>query len=301
MIRLLPLFVAMSILSFDFPATGMADSSNIPRPQPAAAQSRVKPQLERGFHLLYSLKFAEARNQFEDWQQTHPNDPLGYLGTAASYLFEEFHQQQVLTSKFFLDDERLLNGIEGNADEARKRSFEVACRKGNELAQKQLDQDPANGDALFALAIANGLLADYEGVIAKHQMKSLSLIRKAERYARQALERQPDYTDAWFSVGATNYIIGCLPAYKRFFLWFGGIHGDKDLGMQQLRIAAEKGHYLKPFAEIFLALAAMREKQNDLARSLLSDLAGQFPENPLYQKELSQLEGSYSGLKNGGH
>ena len=48
--------------------------------------------------------------------------------------------------------------------------------------------------------------------------------------------------------------------------------------MEQLKITAEKGHYLKPFAQIFLALAAMREKQEDLARIQLLDLAAHFPD-----------------------
>ena len=59
--------------------------------------------------------------------------------------------------------------------------------------------------------------------------------------------------------------------------------------MEQLQITAEKGHYLKPFAEIFLALAAMREKQNDLARIQLMDLVARFPENPLFKEELNHL------------
>jgi hypothetical protein len=63
-----------------------------------------------------------------------------------------------------------------------------------------------------------------------------------------------------FSTIADTAAIGCLPAYKRFFLWFGEVHGDKRLGMEQLQITAEKRRYLKPFAKIFLAHAAIREK-----------------------------------------
>jgi hypothetical protein len=147
------------------------------------------------------------------------------------------------------------------------------------------------------LAISNGLQADYTAMIEKRQLESLSLIKTAEDYAARLLTLKPDEADAWFSIGATNYILGSLPAYKRFFLWFGGIHGDKRLGMEQMQITAEKGHYLKPFAEIFLSLAAMREQQDSLARQLLRDLVSSFPDNHLYQTELAHLEGSYAGLK----
>jgi hypothetical protein len=254
------------------------------------AEPGKKFQIESGFNLLYQLKFGEARKQFADWQWTNPKDPLGYIAMAASYLFEEFYDQHVLTSEFFLNDESLLGGIRGKPNEGRKVNFEAANQKGKNLALKLLSLDSRDDNALFALTIATGMQADFAAILEKRQIESLSLIKEAEGYAKRLLVLQPDEADALLSLGATNYIIGSLPAYKRFFLWFGQVRGDKHLGLEQLRIAAEKGHYLKPFAQIFLALAAMREKQEDVARSQLRDLAVQFPENPLFKAELARLD-----------
>src|SRR5579863_855713 len=69
------------------------------------------PELDAGFRLLYELKPAEARAQFESWQQSHPDDPLGSAAEAASYLFEECYRQGILTSDFFLDEKRFLGKI----------------------------------------------------------------------------------------------------------------------------------------------------------------------------------------------
>jgi hypothetical protein len=66
------------------------------------------PELDAGFRLLYQLKPAEARTQFAARQKTHPEDPLGSAADAASYLFEECYRQGILTSEFFLDDDRFL-------------------------------------------------------------------------------------------------------------------------------------------------------------------------------------------------
>jgi len=299
MIRSLALLLAILICASASTMTCKANSGYNENSRGATTSHNLKPQIEHGFSLLYGLKFTEARVQFAAWQQTNPGDPLGYIAAAASYLFEEFHQQGVLTSAFFLDDKRFLGGIQGKPDAGLKMRFEEANLKGKELALKQIGADPEDADALFALTIANGLQADYAAIIEKNQIESLSLTRKADGYAKRLLAARPDDADASFSLGATNYIIGCLPAYKRFFLWFGGIHGDRLLGMDQLKIAAEKGHYLKSFAKIFLALAAMREKQYELARRLLNDLAAQFPENPLYRTELSLLEKYSTGTNNG--
>jgi len=69
------------------------------------------PELEAGFHLLYELKPAEAHAQFEAWEKSHPEDPIGGASQAVSYLFEECNRQGVLTSEFFLDDKRLLGKV----------------------------------------------------------------------------------------------------------------------------------------------------------------------------------------------
>ena len=95
--------------------------------------------------------------------------------------------------------------------------------------------------------------------------------------------------DAYLATGAANYIIGCMPVYKRAVLWVGGIHGDKILGMQQVARAAASGHYLRPYAKLLLALAALREKQPDLARMEFSELTAEFPQNPLFASELAKI------------
>ena len=73
---------------------------------------------------------------------------------------------------------------------------------------------------------------------------------------------------------------------------FAGIRGDKRGGIQQLEIAAAQGRYLRPFAKILLALAALREKQPALARTQLAELVAEFPQNPLFASELAKLGAS---------
>ena len=86
-------------------------------------------------------------------------------------------------------------------------------------------------------------------------------------------------------------MIGSLSASARFVLWFGGIHGDKKLGMSEVQKTADSGHYLKPFAKILLALSARREKQNDLAQKNLKELTEEFPGNAVYSSEYAKALG----------
>jgi hypothetical protein len=122
-------------------------------------------------------------------------------------------------------------------------------------------------------------------------MSALKRVKEANEYAKRLLAQHPDAADAYIAPGIANYIIGSQSAGTRFTLWFGGIHGDKKLGMEQLAKTAENGLYLKPFAKIVLALAARREKQDPLAQKLLRELTEQYPGNELFASEYAKASG----------
>lgn len=257
-------------------------------PQPAWVAAPANP-IELGYHLMYQLKFQQAREEFSQWEKQHPDDPIGYCSEAASFLFEEFNRQGVLTSEFFLDDKRLLGGIPGKPDEGLSASFHAAVDRAQKLGQARLDRDPKDSSGLLALTMTNGMLADFASLIEKRQMATLHLLGASEDYARRLLAVDPGAGDAYVALGVSNYILACLPAYKRFFLRLGGVHGDKSVGMHQLEKAVASGNYLQPYAELLLALTSLREKQPQRAQALLAHLSSEFPQNPLFARELAKL------------
>src|ERR1700730_4130961 len=258
---------------------------------PVAPDVMSDQELDAGFRLLYEVKFDEAREAFAKWQQKRPTPPLRTALEAASDLFEEFYRKGVLTSEFFLDDNRLLGGIKDKPDAELERQFASAAQRGQKLARARMAKQPKDPDALFALTLIAGMQADDFFLIQRRQLDSMRSLRETDRNARILLGVAPDTDDAYLALGVANYIIGCLPAYKRAVLWVGGVHGDKVLGMQQVSRAAgsENARYLRPFARLMLALAALREKDPDLARQQLQELTVEFPENPLFAKELAKV------------
>jgi tetratricopeptide (TPR) repeat protein len=268
---------------------------DVPASRAASGQGPTDiPELETGFRLLYQLKPAEARAQFEIWQKAHPQGPLGYASEAASFLFEECYRQGVLTSDFFLDDKRFLGKIPLKPDPQLRVAFFAADKRAQDLAQLRLKTNPDDPNALFAMSMSLGMQADYASLIDKRQLDSLKKIREADMYSTRLLKVAPDAADAYLGLGIANYIIGSLPGPKKFFLGFAGIHGDKKKGMEQLEIAAKRGHYLRPFAKTLLALTALREKKPELARTEFTELVAEFPENPLFARELAKLTSSFS-------
>jgi len=254
---------------------------------PAMSADITTEFLSVGFQQLYSLDFEAARKQFTDYEKARPDDPMGKAAEAASYLFEELNAKGVLSSEFFLDDDKLLKGLSGDPDANANPDFVAANDAARQMARDKLQANPTDTNALLVLTITDGMESDYDQIVERKQIPALSLTKQAEQEAHKLLALDPSAKDAYVALGAAHYIIGCLPGYKRAFLWFGGIHGDREKGMDEMKIAASQGGYLKPFAKILLALAYRREHEPAEARQLLTQLNEEFPANPRFAYELS--------------
>jgi hypothetical protein len=251
----------------------------------------VVAELSSGFHSLYAQNFSEARAKFGNWETVHPEEPFGEVAIAASYLFEELYRQGVLSSDFFLNEKRFLHGIEGKPDPGRMQHFQEALDATRKLSKALLVKNSKDPEAFFALTLAAGMESNADMMLKKQHLESLKRLKEGNEYAKQLLAEQPDANDAYVALGTANYIIGSLSGGARFFLMFGGVHGDKKLGMQQLGKTIDGGRYLQPFAKILLALASRREKQDPPAQKLLLELSREFPESPLYAAEYAKAMG----------
>jgi len=249
------------------------------------------PELEQGYRLLYQQQFGQAREVFEKWVDQNPKEPFGQVSLAATYLFEEFFLQNVLTSDYFLDDKRFLGGITGTPDPARIKSFENSCGRARVLAFQLLKVHPRDPEGLYALTLCAGMQSDADSMLLRKHYDALKHLKEANANAEMLLHDHPDAYDAYVAPGVAYYVIGSLSSSARFVLWFGGIHGDKQLGMSEVQKTADNGHYLKPFAQILLALSARREKQDVLAQKNLKELTQEFPGNTVYDTEYAKAMG----------
>ena len=239
---------------------------------------------------MYNLDFSGAHDTFHLYQSAHPGDPLGFVADGAAYLFAEFNRLQILESDLFIDDQKFDNRSQQKPDPAVKAAFEAEMARSDELVSKSLAASPGNANALFSRVLANGLRGDYTAMIQKRNLASLSYMKTSRITAQQLLAIDPTCYDAFLAVGVENYLLGSTPAPVRWVLRMTGSQTDKAEGIQRLRLTAEKGYYLAPFARLLLAVAALRDKDKNTARLLLAGLATEFPHNQLYSKELARIQ-----------
>jgi len=248
------------------------------------------PSLDRGFRLLYNLEFDNAHGIFTDWEQSHPDDPMGPTAEAAGLLFSEFHRLGVLESQFFELDKRFENRPKLNPDPEVRKQFQAAIERAEKIARMRLAKSPVDEQALFSMTLVNGLQADYAALIEKRNLASLHYTKEATGWADQTLAVDPECYDAHIAGGISKYLVGSLSAPIRWLVRLGGVSDDKKAGVNELKIVAERGHYLAPFANILLAIAYVRDHDNQHARELLAQLHDQFPANPLFQREIARLD-----------
>jgi hypothetical protein len=247
-------------------------------------------QLDLGFHALYDLDFAGAEEEFIAWQAQEPRNPLAPVSRASGYLFQEFERLGVLKSETFTNDQRFERREKFAPSLELKARFDQQIAKADALADEMLARNPQSTDALLAEALANGLQADYAALIEKRNMASLSHTKEGRRWAEHLLRVDAGCYDAYLPIGAENYLVGIKPALVRWFAKVGGARANREQGIRELTLTAEKGRFLKPFAKVLLALAAQRDHDPATARRLLAALRQEFPNNPLYAEELSKLD-----------
>lgn len=256
----------------------------------AADVTAPSDDLYRGWLKMYYLRFDEAHQVFSGWKQSHSADSLGPASDAAAYLFSELTRLGVLESELFTDNTRFWDRAKVVPDPRMKSMFDREIQRADVLADSALRIRATDANALFAKSLNLGLRADFASLIEKRDLAALNFTKEGRVYADRLTAVDPMAYDAFLGPGIENYLLSLKPAPVRLLLRLTGSLVDREKGMEQLRMTAQYGHYLEPFAKLLLAVAAIRDHNLARARDLLSELHNRFPNNQLYLRELNRLK-----------
>jgi hypothetical protein len=255
----------------------------------AAPEPAGEAPLDQGYREMYNLRFDEAQRIFAGYQRANPKDPMGPVSEAAAWLFAEFDRLKILQSEFWANDQSFVRVNKLAADPGVRSRFEQALGKTHDLADARLRESPDDGNAMLAGTLRLGLHADYLALIEKRNMPALTEMKESRALAEKLLASHPDYYDANIASGVENYLLSLRAAPLRWILQATGAQTDRAAGLARLRLTAEKGHYLMPYARLLLAVADLRAGDRASARARLEWLAKEYPANKLYREELSRL------------
>jgi len=256
--------------------------------------------IQEAFERLYNFDFPGAHAILDRHLAQHPEDPMGYGVRAAVHLFSELDRLGILEAEFFADDRRIADDKKKLRPDAGIRTrFFQAVETAQSRAQSALATHPDDTNALYALCMSQGLTVDYTALVDKRQIAALSLAKKSNACAQRLVKAHPEMHDAYVTVGFTEYLVGSLPFFVRWFVRFDGVEGNKQTGIQIVQKAAQSGRYLGPFAKILLSVAYLREKKPQESHRLLAEFNRDYPDNQLVRRELAKLStrvGPASGL-----
>jgi hypothetical protein len=244
--------------------------------------------IDRAFQRLYNFDFAGSLSILDQAGQSDPQNPLVPSVRAAAFLFMELDRLKVLETRFFMNDGNMVDGVKHSTpDPAVRARLFAALDTSRKLATQRLAADPEDEIGLLAMSMTAGLETDYTGLVERRTWKTIKLAPASLAPAKKLIDRTPPCYDAYIAFGAVEYIVGDLPFFVRWFVHYDGIEGSKRRGIEQVKLAARHGRYYGPFARILLVVASLREKKLADAELLLTGLAQDFPENPLFKKELA--------------
>ena len=246
--------------------------------------------LDQAFERLYNFDFVGAHRFVDQQVAADPTDPLSYAVRASALLFQELDRLQILEGEFFADDKRLIDKKKIKPDPGLKERFFRSVSEAQRLAQVRLAKDPQDADALFTMSLAAGLTGDYSSLIEKRQLNSFSYYKESTGFAQSLLKAHPAFVDAHMTTGFSEYLMGSLPFFAKWFVKIDGIQGSKKLAAENMRKVAQSGRYLKAFAKILLSIYYLRENEPAQSRSYLIELSRDYPNNPLFRKELLKLD-----------
>ena len=213
----------------------------------------------KGLDLGSNLQYKEAYEVFQKLIELEPDNPRGYFLRSAIY--------------FWMYSEDINNEEVG--DKFRDLSYEAV-----EVGEAKLAENKNDIDARFFLGGAYGSLGRYYA-LQKSYLNAYWYGKKGKDYLEEVVEMDSTYYDAYLGLGIYHYLADVLPRFVKILSVILGVQGDREQGLREIQLAAEKGLYSKTEAMFVLGgIYAFREDRPEEAIEIFNKLLEKYPENP---------------------
>ncbi|PSR52070.1 tol-pal system protein YbgF [Adhaeribacter arboris] len=226
----------------------------------------IKNELSGAVDNMYNFKFERAEKQFRSLRRRYKKHPMPYFLMGLSYWWK-IVPTNVQTKQF-------------------DAPFFAYMDSTIYFAEQLYEKDAKNLEAAFFLSAAYGFQARLHSersnwrkatICSRHSLEFLQKSRVANGLSPEFLfgEALYNYYAVWI---AQNY-----PLLKPVILFFP--RGNKELGLQQLKMVARNGFYTGTEAKFFLMkILANEENDHFEAMPIARNLANTYPDNAYFQR-----------------
>lgn len=243
-----------------------------------------------GFDAVYNIDYKTARERFLQMTKIAPDHPAGYVYLANNLWLETLFQSRRLTTSVYTGESFYAQDkSEDKVDQKRDREFNELIKQALAATRARLVKDSKDVEALYYNASALGIRAAYGTSVKRSFTRSIGDANDSIQIQRQVVKIDPDYIDAYLSIGLYEYVIDSLPFGWRLLARFAGLKGSKSKGIEHLELVTTRGKYAADDARVILLGIYSKENQFDRALEVISYMAKQYPRNYLFGVERASM------------
>jgi len=262
-------------------------------PKTLLAQSLKTPEFQeraiKGFDHFYSLDYEDARSAFENLRRQYPQHPGPPLYLALTLWQRELFRRQDLALDRFVSPESFTQAGGQQMPAEDRNAFFRYIEESQAFCQVILKEKPGDRDARYFLGAAQGALAAFALTIDHDKREAFRHGKQAYQYHLGIAMEQPDYYDAYVTLGLYEYIVANLPWYMKWIAQIAGYKGTEERSFKYLRMAATKSQFVSVNARSILVVLCLREKMYDEALENAQFLHRRYPRNFLLHLNVAQI------------
>jgi len=263
--------------------------------QEAAPQNTARQDIsvDAGFQHFYNLEYDEALAIFRANAAANPNSPEAFNHIAQTILYREMFRTGTLETQMVTGNNPFLRRAEMKISAADDKEFLDSLGRAISLAEARLQQTADDVNALYAMGVSYGLRSNYHFLVHKAWMEALRDATTARKAHNRVTELDASNVDGRLMQGVYDYVIGSLPPLWKALGFLAGYVGDRNRGIEALRLVAEKGRSNRMDAAVILCAILRRENRPKETVPYILDLIEKYPRNYLLRLELVQMYGEF--------
>jgi len=231
-----------------------------PRQEGGFTPSAASFPKDAGITAVLNLDFVSADSIFSARSAADPASPAGEFGLGLSAWW------------------KLVSGMEGASSADVERHLEQAMT----ISKRFAELPGKRAEALYYSGRSSSLLSAIY-LIENRKVQAAKSAQRSQSYLSLCLKEDPKFVDANLGLGLYHYYADALPRFFKFFGWLVGIKGNRDLGLRELRAAAQGGATTQPEALYFLTNVLTNfEGRPDEAILLIRVLSQAYPRNHVF-------------------